>query len=108
MTCSFRYANGPLIGSRYAPSMGVGELRIKGRVLLDTEPVEGAYVTLNSAETFIAERRTGPDGSYEFHITPGAWVLNVRAAGAEAETRNVAHDKGGEIEEDFDLSPSGK
>jgi hypothetical protein len=84
--------------------MGVGELRIKGRVLLDTQPVEGAYVTLNSAETFIAERRTGPDGSYEFHITPGTWVLNVRAAGAEAATRSVAQDQGGELEENFDLA----
>lgn len=87
--------------------MGVGELRIKGRVLLDTEPVEGAYVTLNSAETFIAERRTGPDGVYEFHITPGEWTLNVRAAGAEAATRDIAQDKGGELEEDFDLARPG-
>jgi len=84
--------------------MGVGELRIKGHVLLDTEPVEGAYITLNSADTFIAERRTGPDGSYEFHITPGAWVLNVRAAGAEAATRSVSQEQGGELEENFDLA----
>jgi len=104
MTCSFRYANGLLTGSRYAPSMGVGGLRIRGRVLLDTEPVDGAYVTLNSAETFIAERRTGPDGSYEFHITPGAWVLNARAAGAEAATRSVEREQGGELECNFELA----
>jgi hypothetical protein len=86
--------------------MGVGELRIRGRVLLDTQPVEGAYVTLNSDDTFIAERRTGPDGSYEFHITPGSWVLNVRAAGAEAATRTVTQERGGELEEDFELQAS--
>ncbi len=84
--------------------MGVGELRIRGRVVLGTEPVEGAYVTLNSPDAFIAERRTGPDGVYEFHITPGAWVLNVRAAGAEAATRNISQDNGGELEEDFELT----
>ncbi len=84
--------------------MGVGELRIRGRVLVDTEPVEGAYVTLNSADTFIAERRTGPDGSYEFHITPGDWTLNVRASGAEAASRSVSQDNGGELECNFELA----
>ena len=93
--------------------MGVGELRIRGRVLRATEPVEGAYVTLNSAPRsaaegqsgeFIAERRTGPDGVYEFHITPGAWVLNVRAAGSDGATRQVDQERGGEIEEDFQLA----
>jgi hypothetical protein len=83
--------------------MGVGELRIRGRVLRDTEPVEGAYVTLNSGSEFIAERRTGPDGVYEFHITPGAWVLNVRAAGSDGVTRTVNEERGGELEEDFEL-----
>jgi len=83
--------------------MGVGELRIRGRVLKGTEPVEGAYVTLNDGEAFIAERRTGPDGVYEFHITPGEWTLNVRAAGAAAITRIVKQAQGGELEEDFDL-----
>ena len=85
-------------------NMGVGELRIRGRILKGTEPVEGAYVTLNSSETFIAERRTGPDGVYEFHITPGAWVLNVRAAGSDGATRQVNQERGGEIEEDFQLA----
>jgi len=87
--------------------MGVGELRIKGHVLVDTEPVEGAYVTLNSDDTFIAERRTGPDGVYEFHITPGEWVLNVRAAGAQEASRRVAQDKGGDLEENFVLARLG-
>ncbi len=86
--------------------MGVGELRIRGRVLRDTEPVEGAYVTLNSGQEFIAERRTGPDGIYEFHTTPGAWVLNVRASGSTGTTRTVTQERGGELEEDFDLSSS--
>jgi hypothetical protein len=87
--------------------MGVGELRIRGHVLRDTEPVEGAYVTLNSGEDLIAERRTGPDGFYEFHITPGQWVLNVRAAGSNAATRTVNEANGGELEEDFDLVAGG-
>ncbi|MCA1831027.1 MAG: DUF1416 domain-containing protein [Actinobacteria bacterium] len=83
--------------------MGVGELRIRGRVLRDTEPVEGAYVTLNSGDEFIAERRTGSDGVYEFHTTPGEWTLNVRAAGSNGVTRQINEAHGGEREEDFDL-----
>lgn len=84
--------------------MGVGELRIRGTVSREQHPVEGAYITLSSGETFIAERRTGPDGNYEFHITPGEWELVCRAAGAEAVGRTVRGDSAGELEENFDLS----
>ncbi len=87
--------------------MGVGEVRIKGVVSKNDQPVEGAYITLNSGETFIAERRTGPDGVYEFHISPGEWILNCRAAGAVALTRTIKQSTGGELVENFQLSPVG-
>jgi hypothetical protein len=81
---------------------GVGALRIRGVVRRGGTPVEGAYVDLLQGEDFIAERRTGGDGFYEFHTTPGTWVLVCRASGAEAARREVNSDAG-ELEESFDL-----
>jgi hypothetical protein len=80
----------------------LGKLRIKGFVRRGGAPVEGAYLTLNAGEDFIAERRTGPDGSYEFHTSPGSWVVICRASGSGAVSRELNSD-GGELEADFDL-----
>ena len=80
----------------------LGNLRIRGVVRRAGDPVEGAYLTLNKGDDFIAERRTGPDGSYEFHTSPGDWVVICRASGAEAVRRDIDSD-GGEIEADFEL-----
>jgi hypothetical protein len=84
----------------------LGKLRIRGIVRRNGEPVEGAYLTLNAGSEFIAERRTGPDGSYEFHTSPGDWTVICRAAGSEAVPKTVSSppgDGGGELEADFDL-----
>lgn len=80
----------------------LGKVRIRGVVLRGGEPVEGAYLTLNSDDGFIAERRTGPDGAYEFHTSPGSWTVNCRAAGSEAASQTVSSD-GGELSVDFEL-----
>lgn len=80
----------------------LGKVRIKGTVRRGGEPVEGAYLTLNRGEEFIAERRTAEDGTYEFHTSPGDWVVICRAAGSDAATREITSD-GGELEADFDL-----
>jgi hypothetical protein len=84
----------------------LGKVRIKGTVRRGGEPVEGAYLTLNQPGSggaeFIAERRTGPDGTYEFHTAPGEWTVNCRAAGSEAATKTITSE-GGELEADFDL-----
>lgn len=77
-------------------------LKIYGLVRRDGDPVEGAYITLNEGDAFIAERRTGPDGSYEFHTTPGSWVLVCRASGADAVRREV-RSEAGELEASFEL-----
>ena len=79
----------------------LGKLRIRGVVRRGGDPIEGAYLTLNKGEDFIAERRTGPDGVYEFHTSPGDWVVICRVAGTEAVRRELAGD--GELEADFDL-----
>ena len=80
----------------------LGKLRIRGIVRRDGEPLEGAYLTLNRGDEFIAERRTGPDGVYEFHTSPGDWVVICRTSGADAVRWEVASD-GGELEANFDL-----
>jgi hypothetical protein len=67
-------------------------LRIHGVVKSGGRPVEGAYITLNQQDTFIAERRTGPDGTYEFNTTPGEWVLICRASGNDAVERSLNSD----------------
>lgn len=77
-------------------------LKIHGLVRRGDDPVEGAYITLNQGETFIAERRTGPDGAYEFHTTPGEWVLVCRASGADPVRREVSSEAG-ELETSFAL-----
>jgi hypothetical protein len=82
--------------------MGVGELRIKGVVQRAGAPVEGAYINLLQGEDFIAERRTGPDGVYEFHIPPGEWTLVCRASGSDP-SRLAVSSGPGEFAADFDL-----
>jgi hypothetical protein len=80
----------------------MADLHIEGTVRRAGEPVEGAYITLNQGETFIAERRTGPDGIYEFNTTNGDWVLICRASGRDAVRREVSSE-GGALQADFDL-----
>lgn len=83
----------------------LGKLRIRGTVRRDGEPCEGAYLTLNTGGELIAERRTGPDGTYEFHTGTGDWTLICRAAGSEPVERTVTatSPEGGEFAIDFDL-----
>jgi hypothetical protein len=81
----------------------LGSLRIKGVVRKGGDPVEGAYLTLNQGEAFIAERRTGPDGVYEFHTSPGDWTVICRASGSDAKPLSVKSAEGGEVALDFDL-----
>jgi hypothetical protein len=80
----------------------LGKLRIRGVVRRNGEPVEGAYLTLNAGEDFIAERRTGPDGTYEFHTSPGEWTVICRASGSDPVPATVSSE-GGESTADFDL-----
>ncbi len=80
----------------------LGTLRIRGVVRRNGEPVEGAYLTLNQGDDFIAERRTGPDGAYEFHTSPGDWVVICRASGAEPK-RHELRSAEGDLAADFDI-----
>jgi len=78
-------------------------LCIHGVVTRGGSPVEGVYADLIAPDgLFVAERRTGPDGRYEFHTTPGAWEIAFRAAGADPVRRSV--DSTGEVELDVELA----
>lgn len=77
-------------------------LKITGTVSRDGSPFEGAYIDLvDTAGAFIAERRTGPDGAYSFHTTPGTWTLICRTAGADPVTAEVSGTD--EVARDFDV-----
>jgi hypothetical protein len=85
--------------------MSANVLAIKGTVTRGGTPVEGACINLmDPAKDFlIAERRTGEDGTFSFHTTPGQWVLVCRAAGADAVRKEVSGEPG-ETEVSFDLA----
>jgi hypothetical protein len=72
--------------------MADNALHIHGAVRRSGQPVEGAYITLNQDGTFIAERRTGPDGTYEFGTTTGNWTLICRASGSDAVEQTITSD----------------
>lgn len=83
--------------------MVTNTLKIHGSVSRGGAPVEGAYLSLiQPPDEFIAERRTGPDGTYEFHTTPGDWVVVCRAAGSEPAKQAVSAEAG-EHETHFEL-----
>lgn len=83
--------------------MAQGTLKIHGTVRRQGQPVEGAYLDLLAAgDEFIAERRTGPDGAYEFHTTPGDWTVVCRTSGAGPVRLSVSGEAG-ELAVDVDV-----
>lgn len=60
---------------------GLQVLQIGGTVSRAGRPVEAAYLALVQGDEFIAECRTGPDGTYAFQVPPGRWMIVCRAAG---------------------------
>lgn len=79
-------------------------LKISGVVTRGGSALEGAYLDLlDASDAFIAERRTGPDGSYSFHTTPGTWTVVCRVAGADAVRKPVVASEAGEAELSFAL-----
>jgi hypothetical protein len=63
---------------------------IAGQVTIDGAPAGGVYVRLvGPSGEFVSERYTGDDGRFTFHVAPGAWRLEARAAGARRADRTV-------------------
>lgn len=63
---------------------------IFGSVTLEGQPAGGVYVRLTGPSgEFVSERYTGDDGRFTFHVAPGPWTIEARAAGAETEVRTL-------------------
>jgi hypothetical protein len=87
-----------------APADYVGESAIVGQVYRDGAPIEGAYVRLTGSEDeFVAEIRTGADGSFKFWAVPGQWRVSCLAPGAERLEQPVSMEQGHSADVRFDL-----
>jgi uncharacterized protein DUF1416 len=63
---------------------------ITGQVTLEGKPHGGVYVRLlGPSGEFVSEQYTKDDGKFTFHVAPGAWTLEARAAGAGTSTQTV-------------------
>jgi hypothetical protein len=91
-----------------APDDYVGETSIRGVVEREGKPFEGAYVRLTgSQDEFVAEQRTGADGTFRFWVVPGDWTVICLAPGAERLEQVASLDKGRAVDVRFDLQPAG-
>ena len=91
-----------------APDDYVGETSVRGVVNREATPVEGAYVRLTgSQEEFVAEQRTGDDGTFRFWVVPGDWTVICLAPGAERLEQTVSLAKGKAVDVTFELQPAG-
>ena len=63
---------------------------INGAVRLEGKPAGGVYVRLiGPSGEFVSEQYTKDDGRFTFHIAPGSWTLEAKAAGAAPSTRQI-------------------
>lgn len=66
------------------------EPSINGVVKRDGRPAGSVYVRLvGPSGEFVAEEYTKDDGVFEFHVAPGTWTIEARAAGAETAKQAV-------------------
>jgi hypothetical protein len=63
---------------------------INGAVSLAGKPAGGVYVRLiGPSGEFVSEQYTKDDGKFTFHVAPGSWTLEAKAAGAESSTQQI-------------------
>jgi hypothetical protein len=63
---------------------------INGIVKREGQPAGSVYVRLvGPSGEFVAEEYTKDDGVFEFHVAPGTWTIEARAAGAETTKQAV-------------------
>ena len=63
---------------------------INGTTTLEGKPAGGVYLRLiGPSGEFVSEQYTKDDGRFTFHVAPGAWTLEVRAAGSQTATKIV-------------------
>ena len=81
---------------------------IHGQTKLGGKPAGGVYVRLSGPSgEFVSEQYTKDDGKFTFHVAPGAWTLEAKAAGAQPSTQTVRlQAQGDESTVAVDLAPS--
>ena len=63
---------------------------IAGAVTLEGQPAGGVYIRLiGPSGEFVSEQYTKDDGKFTFHVAPGTWTLEAKAAGAAPSTQAV-------------------
>lgn len=63
---------------------------INGAVTLDGKPAGGVYVRLHGPSgEFVSEQYTKDDGRFTFHVAPGSWTLEAKAAGASPASQQI-------------------
>jgi len=78
---------------------------LKGRVIREGTPVDGAYVRLiGPAGEFVNEQRTLEEGAFIFHLAPGAWTLDWTAPGRTGSQKTVELADGQVAELDLEIS----
>ena len=69
---------------------------IDGAVTREGRPAGGVYIRLiGPSGEFVSEQYTKDDGRFTFHVAPGSWTLEAKAAGAAPSTRQVDVGPGG-------------
>jgi len=64
---------------------------IAGAVTLEGAPAGGVYIRLiGPSGEFVSEQYTKDDGKFTFHVAPGTWTLEAKAAGAKPSTQAVS------------------
>jgi hypothetical protein len=72
----------------------MADTQIQGVVTSGGKPLGGAYVRLiGPSGEFVSEQYTKDEGTFVFHVAPGAWTLDVRAAGRADAKRTVDVDR---------------
>lgn len=68
---------------------------LKGTVVEDGKPVDGAYVRLlGPSGEFVNEQRTLEEGSFLFHLAPGTWTLDWTVPGRRWVQQEVQLEEG--------------
>ena len=80
--------------------------KIAGTITKQGEPVGGAYVRLiGPSGDFVSEQYTKDDGAFTFHVAPGSWTIEAKAANA-SDGRTVADVSDGISVIALDLRPA--
>lgn len=80
---------------------------LKGIVVEEGRPVDGAYVRLlGPSGEFVNEQRTLEEGAFIFHLAPGTWTLDWTAPGRSWSQQKVDLEEGQTADLELELPGS--